>query len=196
MKGITQEKKNGNLERQKVRDVVPTYLTSPTDDADGREQTASRYSLPTSWPTLPASLYVEAMPSSISAMECNSSLRLRLTSLTSFALALTIFASSHIQRAFGFSTPSSPSTRTTPLHILHASSRKPTALQYSDFRPSDDLPTLTGALKDATVHEFILQNHKPLGCSVEESLAEEPDGAKYVFIAQVSGGLCLVEEFA
>jgi hypothetical protein len=129
-------------------------------------------------------------------MECNSSLRLRLTSLTSFALALTIFASSHIQRAFGFSTPSSPSTRTAPLHTLHASSRKPTALQYSDFRPSDDLPTLTGALKDATVHEFILQNHKPLGCSVEESLAEEPDGAKYVFIAQVSGGLCLVEEFA
>jgi S1-C subfamily serine protease len=39
------------------------------------------------------------------------------------------------------------------------------------------------------LHEFELKQHKPLGCSVEESLANEPDAAKYVFVADlVKGG--------
>jgi hypothetical protein len=48
---------------------------------------------------------------------------------------------------------------------------------------------LSRALQNCALHEFVLLNHKPLGCSVEESLANEPDGAKYVFVAQVSEGL-------
>lgn len=34
--------------------------------------------------------------------------------------------------------------------------------------------------------EYELADHKPLGCSVEESLADEPDGSKYVFVAEVT----------
>lgn len=38
------------------------------------------------------------------------------------------------------------------------------------------------------MHEFTLKEHKPLGCSVEESLANESDNAKYVFVAEVTKG--------
>jgi len=33
-----------------------------------------------------------------------------------------------------------------------------------------------------------LEDHKPLGCSVEESLADEEDGANYVFVSEVVAG--------
>ena len=46
-------------------------------------------------------------------------------------------------------------------------------------------PNLTGSLTDARWYEFELENHKPLGCSVEESLASEPDGVNYVFVSEV-----------
>lgn len=46
-------------------------------------------------------------------------------------------------------------------------------------------PNLTGSLTDARWYEFELKNHKPLGCSVEESLASEPDGVNYVFVSEV-----------
>lgn len=36
--------------------------------------------------------------------------------------------------------------------------------------------------------DFTLTDHKPLGCAVEESLAKEPDDARYVFVSQVSEG--------
>ena len=49
-----------------------------------------------------------------------------------------------------------------------------------------ELPELTGALEKCELHEFILKNHKPLGCSVEESLASEPDGSRFVFVSEVS----------
>ena len=50
---------------------------------------------------------------------------------------------------------------------------------------NDDPPNLTGSLIDARWYEFELKNHKPLGCSVEESLASEQDGVKYVFVSEV-----------
>ena len=50
------------------------------------------------------------------------------------------------------------------------------------------LPNLTGALEGTELKEFELANHKPLGCSVEESLASEPDGAKYVFVSELTEG--------
>ena len=46
-------------------------------------------------------------------------------------------------------------------------------------------PNLTGSLTNARWYEFELKNHKPLGCSVEESLASEPDGVNYVFVSEV-----------
>lgn len=49
-----------------------------------------------------------------------------------------------------------------------------------------ELPELTEALEKCELHEFILKNHKPLGCSVEESLASEPDGSRFVFVSEVS----------
>ena len=49
----------------------------------------------------------------------------------------------------------------------------------------EDRPNLTGALEKCELHEFILKDHKPLGCSVEESLAGEPDGSNFVFVAEV-----------
>lgn len=45
---------------------------------------------------------------------------------------------------------------------------------------------LTGSLEKSILLEFELSEHKPLGCSVEESLADEPDGSKYVFVAELT----------
>ncbi len=47
---------------------------------------------------------------------------------------------------------------------------------------------LKGSLFGSKVHEYTLKEHKPLGCSVEESLANESDNAKYVFVADVTKG--------
>ena len=51
-------------------------------------------------------------------------------------------------------------------------------------------PNLQGSLADTRWIEFALTDHKPLGCSVEESLASEPDGANYVFVSEVSCYCC------
>jgi hypothetical protein len=48
--------------------------------------------------------------------------------------------------------------------------------------------SLEGSLSGSILHEYVLNNHKPLGCSVEESLAKDDDGAKYVFVAEVNNG--------
>jgi len=50
------------------------------------------------------------------------------------------------------------------------------------------LPALSGALTDRRLHEFEVADHKPLGCTVEESLADEADGARHVFVAEVERG--------
>jgi len=58
-------------------------------------------------------------------------------------------------------------------------------LNSGNAEAKNDLPTLSGSLAGSDCLEFILQQHKPLGCSVEESLASEADGSKYVFVAEV-----------
>ena len=49
---------------------------------------------------------------------------------------------------------------------------------------------LEGSLSGSILHEYTLTNHKPLGCSVEESLAKDDinDKAKYVFVSEVNKG--------
>ena len=37
----------------------------------------------------------------------------------------------------------------------------------------------------ADILDFVLEEHKPLGCSADESLADEPDGSKHVFVSKV-----------
>jgi len=61
-------------------------------------------------------------------------------------------------------------------------------LNYAEESDANGLPTLSGSLTDRSLHEFELKDHKPLGCSVEESLAHEPDGARYVFVAEINKG--------
>jgi len=59
---------------------------------------------------------------------------------------------------------------------------------FIEASAEEELPKLTGSLADSRLQEFELKEHKPLGCSVEESLADEPDGSKYVFVAEVKNG--------
>mmetsp|Transcript_9625 Transcript_9625/g.15933 ORF Transcript_9625/g.15933 Transcript_9625/m.15933 type:complete len:290 (+) Transcript_9625:101-970(+) len=60
--------------------------------------------------------------------------------------------------------------------------------ENDDRSSTNGRPNLTGSLFQARWLEFALTEHKPLGCSVEESLASEPDGATYVFISEVVDG--------
>jgi len=57
-----------------------------------------------------------------------------------------------------------------------------------DNDAANELPKLAGSLSSCKLREFELKDHKPLGCSVEESLANEEDGAKYVFVAEMNNG--------
>ena len=58
----------------------------------------------------------------------------------------------------------------------------------NDADANGPIPKLTGSLSGSRLYEFKLDQHKPLGCSVEESLANEPDAAKHVFVAEVNQG--------
>jgi len=40
----------------------------------------------------------------------------------------------------------------------------------------------------ADILDFVLEEHKPLGCSADESLADEPDGSKHVFVSKIVEG--------
>lgn len=104
--------------------------------------------------------------------------RSRLANINGLLVAL-VLAFPRLSVGFAPSPSKIVTTRTTQLH----SETQPSSLIDSS---QDDLPQLSGALEKCELHEFILQNHKPLGCSVEESLAEEPDGTSYVFVAEVS----------
>lgn len=126
----------------------------------------------------------------------------RVSSMATLALLL---LQTQMQCSVGFSTAtiSTTSCRALPQILPHLPryTRIDTAINsetqttaFIDGAWADDeeavngLPTLTGALLNAEVHQFDLKHHKPLGCSVEESLASEPDGAKYVFVTQINGG--------
>lgn len=99
-----------------------------------------------------------------------------------------------IQRSDGFSTSRVTTTGGGTSHHSRCVSPLNSDVQKSSFvdAPADgeEEYKLTGALKKGKsfVREYELKEHKPLGCSVEESLAEEPDGAKYVFVAEVTYG--------
>ena len=120
----------------------------------------------------------------------------RLSSVVTFALLL---LQAQIQSSAGFATSSSISNKPGTHHAFERAppnTRIVTAInsetQTAGFIDAEDgeavgeLPELKGAVAHAECLEFILEDHKPLGCSVEESLANEPDGARYVFVAQVS----------
>lgn len=100
---------------------------------------------------------------------------LRLSALAA-AAALT---SLHLSAGFA---PSSSiafaNSRTTE---LWSETQQPSSL----ISTREGIPNLTGALENCELHEFILTDHKPLGCSVEESLASEPDGTHFVFVSEV-----------
>ena len=102
--------------------------------------------------------------------------------LVAIATLILLSLQMKVQWCVGFSSGSN--------HLLHKPKFTRTRTTTSDASAEDDkavdaFSRLTGALADAECREFILKYHKPLGCSVEESLAYEPDGAKYVFVAQV-----------
>ena len=93
------------------------------------------------------------------------------------------------QISFGFAPPSALAVaklRTTKLF----SETKPSSLIDSS---REGIPELSGALETCELHEFLLNDHKPLGCSVEEGLASEPDAKKYVFVSEVSWDLGRIE---
>jgi len=88
-----------------------------------------------------------------------------------------------LRSAAGFSTAAAVSART---------ARRPrpslAPLHYVETPDANALPTLSGSLADRSLHEFELKDHKPLGCSVEESVADEADGAKHVFVTDIGQG--------
>lgn len=47
----------------------------------------------------------------------------------------------------------------------------------------DGEPLFEGAFPDATILDFVLEEHKPLGCTVEESLGDKT--LKPVFVSKV-----------
>jgi hypothetical protein len=77
------------------------------------------------------------------------------------------------------------STCNTRLHSEAQTFSSIDSAEESDDGDMNGRPNLTGSLSTATWLEFALTDHKPLGCSVEESLASEPDGASYVFVSEV-----------
>jgi len=101
----------------------------------------------------------------------------RVATLVSVCLVLSIQT-----KIDGFSTSAILSDRTRP-------SLQSLVLNYvEDPNAMSALPTLSGSLTDRRLHEFEVEDHKPLGCTVEESLANEADGARYVFVAEVNRG--------
>lgn len=111
-------------------------------------------------------------------------------------LLLLLLVLLHVQQSDGFSTSRTTTATGRTSHRARCVRPLNSEVQTSNFvdAPSDDEKKfkLTGALDDEDgfvyVRESELKEHKPLGCSVEESLADEPDGAKYVFVAEVTRG--------
>lgn len=114
------------------------------------------------------------------------------------SMSLLLSLQTQIQRSDGFSTSRSAilsdKTRYSLQFLLPLNSEVQTFNSIDASAENDDddavngLPKLTGSLKDSRLYEFELKEHKPLGCSVEESLANEPNEAKYVFVAEVNKG--------
>ena len=112
-------------------------------------------------------------------------------------MLLLLSLQSNIQICNGFISLS-PQTKTRPTCYVKSEVQTPnTSIEASSSNNEDNndedatingLPKLTGALEKSTLQTFELTSHKPLGCHVEESLADEPNNAKYVFVAEVNNG--------
>lgn len=114
-------------------------------------------------------------------------------------LLLLLSLTALIQGSVGFSTSRTATprdrTRRSLKHVVPLNSEVQTSNPINWSAEDDDgdddagaLPELTGSLANSRLLEYELTEHKPLGCSVEESLADEPDGAKYVFVAEITSG--------
>lgn len=128
----------------------------------------------------------------------HSSLRRRSFAAEAMALLLLFISlQKQMQCANGFSRSTSAKISTgnrhSPRSLVSLNSEVHTSFFVYEADNDDDgaaysLPKLTGSLENAFLKEFELEEHKPLGCSVEESLASEPDGVKHVFVAEVNDG--------
>eukprot|EP00580_Thalassiosira_gravida_P001272 CAMPEP_0201604166 /NCGR_PEP_ID=MMETSP0492-20130828/4389_1 /ASSEMBLY_ACC=CAM_ASM_000837 /TAXON_ID=420259 /ORGANISM="Thalassiosira gravida, Strain GMp14c1" /LENGTH=313 /DNA_ID=CAMNT_0048068131 /DNA_START=102 /DNA_END=1043 /DNA_ORIENTATION=- len=133
----------------------------------------------------------------------------RRSSTTAHALASTLLlltSQTQIQYSYGFSTTTraaiilNPRTHHCRQSLIPLNSEVHTSFFVDSAEDENDdasttnananekLPQLEGSLKSSFLLEFELVEHKPLGCSVEESLANEEDGSKYVFVAEVNNG--------
>mmetsp|Transcript_22977 Transcript_22977/g.41398 ORF Transcript_22977/g.41398 Transcript_22977/m.41398 type:complete len:309 (+) Transcript_22977:120-1046(+) len=128
----------------------------------------------------------------------------RFSSTIAHALASTLLLLAS-QNSHGFSTTreaiiSNPGTRhcrrsliplnseVQPSFFVDSAEDENNDASTTNTNPNGKLPQLKGSLKGSFLREFELVEHKPLGCSVEESLAYENDGSKYVFVAEVNDG--------
>lgn len=111
-----------------------------------------------------------------------------------FSALLILSIQTQIQRSDGFSSTIPDNTRHWPHSLLPLNSEVQSSNTVESWAQDDEddtmnwPPELTGSLSGSKLNEFELKEHKPLGCSVEESLADEPNGAKYVFVADVTKG--------
>ena len=103
--------------------------------------------------------------------------------------ALSVLAVLHLPaKSFGWIS-ATPRTIMLSPRSTRLNSEAQTFSSIDSSEESDDSntgrPNLTGSLFQARWIEFALTDHKPLGCSVEESLASELDGSNYVFVSEV-----------
>ena len=123
----------------------------------------------------------------------NHGLRCSTTTVALLSIFVALSWPTQIRSADGFLSSSSASLSFG--HLRRLKSEVQTSSSIGAFGSADNdattnglPPKLTGSLSGSRLHEFELKQHKPLGCSVEESLANEPDVAKYVFLADVVEG--------
>ena len=109
-------------------------------------------------------------------------------------LSLSIALQYRISLCYGFSSTDiiSNKRQLSTLLPLYSEVQTPSytlGIGFSDDDDINNLPTLNGPLEKCILQQFTLNEHKPLGCSVEESLAVETDeNAKYVFVSEVKKG--------
>ena len=96
--------------------------------------------------------------------------------------------SSKILLCYGFSSTDiiSNKRQSSTFFPLYSEVQSPSytlGIGFSDDDDVDNLPNLRGPLENCILQQFTLNEHKPLGCSVEESLAVETDeNAKTILI--------------
>uniref|UniRef100_A0A7S1ZNQ0 PDZ domain-containing protein n=1 Tax=Trieres chinensis TaxID=1514140 RepID=A0A7S1ZNQ0_TRICV len=116
---------------------------------------------------------------------------MRLHAHRRFSLSVAIFASSEVF-CWGFTSIWTPRFACVPRpasQLSNSASNEETGLKVN----GDADGTSAASAEDyfggmAEFMDFVLEEHKPLGCTAEESLADEVDGAKHVFVSKVVNG--------